>query len=189
MTVLTKDDILNGIKKRVKIKLAEYENKEIIIRPLSDGEFCSILARVDLSDLDDEKEIDENEIYNQEDTNTTSAGGNQEEYNNGSLSTNTGKFNDSSNSNLSRQKGKNTMNTTDKTLVKSKKAGTKNYFDDILKNRDFILMVTEVGIVEPKLSRSALESMYFGVPERIGSKILEISSFLSPDESKKKLKK
>lgn len=133
MTILTKEDIVEGIKKRIKIKLAEYGDKEIVIRPLSDGELCSILAKINTSDL-----------LNMEE------------------------------------------NADAKDNVDLMNADLSN---EILKNREFVLMVTEMGLVEPKLSRDTLESMLFGVPEKIGAKILEVSSFLPVEELKKKSKK
>jgi hypothetical protein len=44
MPKLTKQDILEGIKKREKLTLKEYGNSEVAIRPLTDGELSKIFS-------------------------------------------------------------------------------------------------------------------------------------------------
>lgn len=44
MARLTKQAILEGTKARLKVTIKEYENAEVIIRPLTDGELTKIFA-------------------------------------------------------------------------------------------------------------------------------------------------
>ena len=130
MTKLTKEDILEGTRKRITICLEEYDGKEVIVRPLSDSEVSKIISIIGpLS-------ISENE----------------------------------------------------------KKKDDMNLDIDIHKNLEALQLATEIGLVEPKLTKEEIQSMKFGVPERIGTIILEnsgvsSSSPSSSDSLKKKLGK
>jgi len=57
---------------------------------------------------------------------------------------------------------------------------------EISKNLEALRIATSLGLVEPKLSPEDVAAMKFGVPEYIGTKILEISGVSGPDEVKKK---
>jgi len=122
MTKLTKEDILEGIRKRITVSLEEYDGKEVIVRPLSDSEVSKIISIIGpLS-------ISENE----------------------------------------------------------KKKDDMNLDIDIHKNIEALRLATEIGLVEPKLTKEEIQTMKFGVPERIGTIILEnsgVSSSTYPSSS------
>ncbi len=50
---------------------------------------------------------------------------------------------------------------------------------DIVKNFKALRLVTSLGLVEPKLTTDEVGDMKFGVPEQIGTRILEISGISS----------
>ena len=119
MTRLTKEDILEGTRKRITISLEEYDGKEVIVRPLSDSEVSKIISLIGPLSLS------ENE----------------------------------------------------------KKKDDMNLDIDIHKNLEALQLATEIGLVEPKLSKEEIQSMKFGVPERIGTIILENSGVSSSSTS------
>jgi hypothetical protein len=129
MTKLTKEDILEGTRKRITITLEEYGGKEVIVRPLSDSEvskIISIIGPLSLSENEKKKEDD------------------------------------------------------------------MNLGIDIHKNIEALRLATEIGLVEPKLTKEEIQSMKFGVPEKIGTIILEnsgVSSSPSSPSSSDALKK
>ena len=131
MTKLTKEDILEGTRKRITITLEEYGGKEVIVRPLSDSEVSKIISIIGPLSLS------ENE----------------------------------------------------------KKKDDMNLDIDIHKNIEALRLATEIGLVEPKLTKEDIQSMKFGVPEKIGTIILENSGVSSPsspsssDALKKKSRK
>jgi hypothetical protein len=130
MTKLTKEDILEGIRKRITVSLEEYDGKEVIVRPLSDSEVSKIISIIGPLSLS------ENE----------------------------------------------------------KKKDDMNLDIDIHKNIEALRLATEIGLIEPQLTKEEIQSMKFGVPEKIGTIILENSgvSFSSPSSSdalKKKSRK
>ena len=57
---------------------------------------------------------------------------------------------------------------------------------DVTRNFKALRLATSLGLVEPKLSVEEVGSMKFGVPEFIGTKILELSGISSGAASKKK---
>ena len=119
MTKLTKEDILEGTRKRITVSLEEYDGKEVIVRPLSDSEVSKIISIIGpLS-------VSENE----------------------------------------------------------KKQDNVNLDIDIHKNIEALRLATEIGLVEPKLTKEEIQSMKFGVPERIGTIILENSGVSSSPSS------
>ena len=111
MTKLTKEDILEGTRKRITVSLEEYDGKEVIVRPLSDSEVSKIISIIGPLSLS------ENE----------------------------------------------------------KKKDDMNLDIDIHKNIEALRLATEIGLVEPKLTKEEIQSMKFGVPEKIGTIILENS--------------
>ncbi|HET8794505.1 MAG TPA: hypothetical protein VFM31_11960 [Nitrososphaeraceae archaeon] len=119
MARLTKEDILEGTRKRITISLEEYDGKEVIVRPLSDSEVSKIISLIAPLSLS------ENE----------------------------------------------------------KKKGDMNLDIDIHKNLEALQLATEIGLVEPKLTKEEIQSMKFGVPERIGTIILENSGVSSSSPS------
>lgn len=129
MTKLTKEDILEGTRKRITVSLEEYDGKEVIVRPLSDSEvskIISIIGPLSLSENEKKKEDD------------------------------------------------------------------MNLDIDIHKNIEALRLATEIGLVEPKLTKEEIQSMKFGVPEKIGTIILEnsgVSSSPSSQSSSDALKK
>ena len=129
MTKLTKEDILEGTRKRITFSLEEYDGKEVIVRPLSDSEvskIISIIGPLSLSENEKKKEDD------------------------------------------------------------------MNLDIDIHKNIEALRLATEIGLVEPKLTKEEIQSMKFGVPEKIGTIILEnsgVSSSPSSQSSSDALKK
>ena len=120
MTKLTKEDILEGTRKRITFSLEEYDGKEVIVRPLSDSEVSKIISIIGPLSLS------ENE------------------------------------------KNKDDM----------------NLDIDIHKNIEALRLATEIGLVEPKLTKEEIQSMKFGVPEKIGTIILENSGVSSSPSSK-----
>ena len=128
MTKLTKEDILEGTRKRITVSLEEYGGKEVIVRPLSDSEVSKIISIIGPLSLS------ENE----------------------------------------------------------KKKDDMNLDIDIHKNIEALRLATEIGLVEPKLTKEEIQSMKFGVPEKIGTIILEnsgVSSSPSSPSSSDALKK
>ena len=57
---------------------------------------------------------------------------------------------------------------------------------DVTKNFEALRIATSLGLVEPKLTVEEVAEMKFGVPEFIGTKILEISGIASGRAAKKK---
>lgn len=57
---------------------------------------------------------------------------------------------------------------------------------DVIKNFQALRLVTSLGMVEPKLTEAEVADMKFGVPEFIGTRILEISGIASGGAVKKK---
>jgi hypothetical protein len=57
---------------------------------------------------------------------------------------------------------------------------------ELEKNFEALRLATATGIVEPKLTMEDVSNMKFGVPQFIGTKILELSGVVSPEEAKKK---
>ena len=57
---------------------------------------------------------------------------------------------------------------------------------DINKNFEALRLAASLGLVEPKLTVQEVSEMKFGVPEFIGTKVLEISGVTSSEEAKKK---
>jgi hypothetical protein len=57
---------------------------------------------------------------------------------------------------------------------------------DAMKNFEALRMAASLGMVEPKLTKEEVSNMKFGVPEFIGTKVLEISGVSSSEEAKKK---
>ena len=125
MTKLTKEDILEGTRKRITVSLEEYDGKEVIVRPLSDSEVSKIISIIGPLSLS------ENE----------------------------------------------------------KKKDDMNLNIDIHKNIEALRLATEIGLVEPKLTKEEIQSMMFGVPEKIGTIILENSGVSSSPSSSDALKK
>ncbi len=65
--------------------------------------------------------------------------------------------------------------------------GTPNLSEaDITKNLRALQLATSLGMVEPALTPDEVAGMKFGVPEYIGTKILELSGMASTPEVKKK---
>jgi hypothetical protein len=119
MTKLTKEDILEGTRKRITVSLEDYDDKEVIVRPLSDSEVSKIISIIGPLSLS------ENE----------------------------------------------------------KKKDDMNLDIDIHKNIEALRLATEIGLVEPKLTKEEIQSMKFGVPEKIGTIILENSGVSSSSPS------
>jgi len=57
---------------------------------------------------------------------------------------------------------------------------------DVTKNFKALRLATSLGLIEPKLTVEEVAEMRFGVPELIGTKILEISGITSGAAAKKK---
>jgi hypothetical protein len=57
---------------------------------------------------------------------------------------------------------------------------------DVTKNFKALRLATSLGLEEPKLSVEEVAEMKFGVPELIGTKILELSGITSGTAAKKK---
>jgi hypothetical protein len=116
MKRLTKEDILEGTRKRVNLAVKEY-GREVVVRPLSDEEITQIISKI--------------------------TPGTPEE-------------------------------------------GSANPQIDLQKNFEALRLAVSIGMVEPQLSEQDVAKMKFGVPEFIGSFILEISGIVSPESAKKK---
>jgi len=57
---------------------------------------------------------------------------------------------------------------------------------DVNKNFEALRLAASLGLVEPKMTVAEVAEMKFGVPEFIGTKVLEISGVTSSEEAKKK---
>ena len=57
---------------------------------------------------------------------------------------------------------------------------------DVSKNFEALRMAASMGMVEPILTSDEVADMKFGVPEYIGTKVLEISGVSSTEDAKKK---
>lgn len=57
---------------------------------------------------------------------------------------------------------------------------------DVARNFQALRLVTSLGLVEPRLTAEEVADMKFGVPELIGTRILEISGIASGPAIKKK---
>lgn len=57
---------------------------------------------------------------------------------------------------------------------------------DVDKNFQALRQAASLGLVEPQLTVEEVAQMKFGVPELIGTKVLEISGVTSSEEAKKK---
>jgi hypothetical protein len=57
---------------------------------------------------------------------------------------------------------------------------------DVARNFEALRLVASLGIMDPKLTADEIADMKFGVPELIGTKILELSGVSSADGAKKK---
>lgn len=131
MKRLTKEDILEGTRKRVNLHVKEY-SREVIVRPLSDEEITHILSRISSSVVDS-----------------------------GSTSTSSsGTANSPAPSNSSKV--------------------------DLQKNFEALRLAVSMGMVEPQLTYEEVAKMKFGVPEFLGSYILQLSGVTSPEAAKKK---
>lgn len=60
---------------------------------------------------------------------------------------------------------------------------------DVNKNIQALRQAASMGLVEPKLTIEEVAQMKFGIPEYIGTKVLEISGVTSREEAKKKIQK
>jgi len=120
MTKLTKEDILEGTRKRITVSLEEYDDKEVIVRPLSDSEVSKIISIIGPLSLSENEKKKDDDV---------------------------------------------------------------NLDIDIHKNIEALRLATEIGLVEPKLTKEEIQSMKFGVPEKIGTIILENSGVSSPPSS------
>lgn len=60
---------------------------------------------------------------------------------------------------------------------------------DITKNFEALRLAASLGLVEPKLTVNEVAEMKFGVPEFIGTRVLEISGVTSSEETKKKVQR
>lgn len=57
---------------------------------------------------------------------------------------------------------------------------------ELQKNFEALRLATEMGLVEPRLNSKDVANMKFGVPEYIGTKVLELSGVAPPEIVKKK---
>lgn len=57
---------------------------------------------------------------------------------------------------------------------------------DVTKNFEALRLAASLGLVEPKLTVDEVGEMRFGVPQLIGTRVLEISGVTSSEEAKKK---
>jgi hypothetical protein len=57
---------------------------------------------------------------------------------------------------------------------------------DATRNFEALRLAASLGLVEPKLTVEEVSEMKFGVPEYIGTKVLELSGVTSSEEAKKK---
>jgi len=72
--------------------------------------------------------------------------------------------------------------------VPLKEDGTPDFSKmDVTKNFEALRLAASLGLVEPKLTVNEVAEMKFGVPEFIGTKVLEISGVTSAEEAKKKV--
>jgi hypothetical protein len=116
MKRLTKEDILEGTRKRVNLLVKEY-GREVVVRPLSDEEITQILSKIALPIADDT---------------------------------------------------------------------SKDSKVDLQKNFEALRLAVSFGMVEPRLAYEEVAKMKFGVPEFIGTFILQLSGVSSPEVTKKK---
>ncbi len=71
--------------------------------------------------------------------------------------------------------------------IQLKEDGTPNVNRvEIAKNLEALRVATSLGLVEPSLTQEEVADMKFGVPEFIGTRVLEISGVAAPSELKKK---
>jgi hypothetical protein len=59
---------------------------------------------------------------------------------------------------------------------------------DVTKNLQALRLAASLGLADPKLTVEEVSQMKFGVPEFIGTKVLEISGVTSSEEAKKKVR-
>jgi len=72
--------------------------------------------------------------------------------------------------------------------VPLKEDGTPDFSKmDVNKNFEALRLAASLGLVEPKLAVNEVAEMKFGVPEFIGTRVLEISGVTSTEEAKKKV--
>jgi hypothetical protein len=57
---------------------------------------------------------------------------------------------------------------------------------DITKNFEALRLAASLGMVEPALTTEEVADMKFGVPELIGTRVLELSGVTSSEDAKKK---
>ena len=57
---------------------------------------------------------------------------------------------------------------------------------DITKNFEALRLAASLGMVEPALTKEEVADMKFGVPELIGTRVLELSGVTSSEDAKKK---
>jgi len=57
---------------------------------------------------------------------------------------------------------------------------------DVNKNFEALRLAASMGLVEPTLTLEDVRAMKFGVPEFIGTRVLEVSGVTSPEDAKKK---
>jgi|SRR5262245_26229538 len=117
MKRLTKEDILEGTRRRANLQVKEY-GREVIVRPLSDEEITHILSRI--------------------------------------------------------------------SLPVSEANSPNNSVVDLQKNFEALRLAVSMGMVEPRLTYEEVSKMKFGVPEFIGTYILQLSGVTTPDAVKKK---
>jgi hypothetical protein len=117
MKRLTKEDVLEGTRRRTNLHVKQY-GREVIVRPLSDEEITHILSKITVPATED---------------------------------------------------------------------GSPNGSEgDIQKNFEALRLAVSMGMVEPQLTYEEVSKMKFGVPEFIGSFILQLSGVTSPEIAKKK---
>jgi hypothetical protein len=135
MKRLTKEDILEGTRKRVSLQVKEY-GREVIVRPLSDEEITHILSRISSSVADGDSS------FTTSNSNSTS------------------------------------------TSIPSTPSNSARV--DLQKNFEALRLAVSMGMAEPQLTYEEVAKMKFGVPEFIGSYILQLSGVTSPEAAKKK---
>lgn len=57
---------------------------------------------------------------------------------------------------------------------------------DVTKNLEALRMAASLGLVDPKLSKEEVGAMKFGVPEQIGTRVLELSGVAFSEQDLKK---
>jgi hypothetical protein len=57
---------------------------------------------------------------------------------------------------------------------------------DVNKNFEALRLAASMGLVEPALTLEDVRAMKFGVPELIGTRVLEVSGVTSQEDAKKK---